>query len=43
VIIPALNEGPAIGKTVAGIPRAHVRDVIVVDNGKHRRHGRSRA
>lgn len=33
VIIPALNEGPAIGKTVAGIPRAHVRDIIVVDNG----------
>jgi len=33
VIIPALNEGLAIGATVRGIPRDLVRDVIVVDNG----------
>jgi glycosyltransferase involved in cell wall biosynthesis len=33
VIIPALDEGPAIGKTVRSIPRDVVRHVFVVDNG----------
>jgi glycosyltransferase involved in cell wall biosynthesis len=33
IIIPALNEAPSIGKTVAGIPRDMIRHIIVCDNG----------
>ncbi|MFO0984489.1 MAG: glycosyltransferase family 2 protein [Planctomycetota bacterium] len=33
VVIPALNEAAAIGLVLAGIPRALVHEVIVVDNG----------
>jgi len=33
VVIPALDEAEAIGLVLAEIPRALVRDVVVVDNG----------
>lgn len=33
VVIPALNEAESIAAVVAGIPRAGVNEVIVVDNG----------
>ncbi|MCG3206010.1 MAG: putative glycosyltransferase [Elusimicrobia bacterium] len=33
VIIPALNEAGALPLVLAEIPRAHVDDIIVVDNG----------
>jgi hypothetical protein len=33
VIIPALNEGEAIGRVLADLPRALVRHTVVVDNG----------
>jgi glycosyltransferase involved in cell wall biosynthesis len=36
-IIPALDEEGAIGATVAGLDRALVQDVIVVDNGSRDR------
>ena len=33
VIIPAFNEEASIGKVIADIPKAGVREIIVVDNG----------
>lgn len=33
VVIPAFNEARAIGEVVQSVPRTHVREVIVVDNG----------
>jgi glycosyltransferase involved in cell wall biosynthesis len=33
VVIPARNEAIALGRVLAGLPRAAVHDVIVVDNG----------
>lgn len=33
VIIPARNEARAIGRVIADIPREHLRQLIVVDNG----------
>jgi glycosyltransferase involved in cell wall biosynthesis len=33
VIIPALNEEQALGQVLAAIPRAAVREILVVDNG----------
>lgn len=33
VVIPALNEEDVIARTVAAIPRDHVSEIIVVDNG----------
>jgi len=33
VIIPALNEEQALGQVLAAIPRAVVREIVVVDNG----------
>ena len=33
VIIPAFNEEAAIGKVIADIPKAGVREIVVVDNG----------
>lgn len=33
VVIPALNEEKAIGLVIADIPRANVRQIVVVDNG----------
>ncbi|NQY74200.1 MAG: glycosyltransferase family 2 protein [Candidatus Margulisbacteria bacterium] len=33
VIIPALNEALAIGEVLKSIPKDHVRQIIVVDNG----------
>jgi glycosyltransferase involved in cell wall biosynthesis len=33
VVIPALNEGEAIGQVVRAVPSHRVRQVIVVDNG----------
>ncbi|HLG16226.1 MAG TPA: glycosyltransferase family 2 protein [Blastocatellia bacterium] len=33
VVIPALNEEAVIARTVAAIPREHVSEIIVVDNG----------
>jgi glycosyltransferase involved in cell wall biosynthesis len=33
VVIPTLNEEPAIGAVVAAVPRAHVHEIIVVDSG----------
>jgi len=33
VVIPALNEGQAIGEVVRGVPPDRVHEIIVVDNG----------
>jgi glycosyltransferase involved in cell wall biosynthesis len=33
VVIPALNEGLAIGEVVRGVPADRVHEIIVVDNG----------
>lgn len=33
LIIPALNEEPVIGKTLAAVPRELYREVLVADNG----------
>jgi len=33
VVIPALNEGQAIGDVVRGVPADRVHEIIVVDNG----------
>jgi glycosyltransferase involved in cell wall biosynthesis len=33
VIIPAFNEAPSIGRVLRDIPKAWVREVVVVDNG----------
>ena len=33
VVIPTLNEEPAIGAVVAAVPRDHVDEIIVVDSG----------
>ena len=32
-IVPALDEGPSIGRVVRSIPRPPIRQVIVIDNG----------
>ena len=39
VIIPALNEEESIAQVIAGVPRDHVDEVIVVDNGSTDRTG----
>ena len=33
VVIPALNEGQAIGEVVRGVPADRIHEIIVVDNG----------
>ncbi len=33
VVIPTLNEGPAIGEVVRAVPKDRVHEIIVVDNG----------
>ena len=33
VVIPALNEENAVGKVIADLPKALIKEVIVVDNG----------
>lgn len=33
IVIPALNEERSIGQVVAALPREHVDEIVVVDNG----------